>query len=650
MMPQIPPYVLGERSRWGQTLFVAGIVIASIIGLAIGLILAAFAAVAWVIRGVGWLVKSGLAWLWYGIRRWRGRDYPFQLRRPRTRASRRLALNDAYLSALPGVFGVVARTALWLFGPLALLISLIGVLLPRWRARPYFPGSMVDLETKLLGLGARRGYFHDGDAADVVTYGEFLSRQLPQLAEFLIWWRDPDASDPYRPPHPAAQAAPAVDADFGGVTLGPYPDPLGFPGLAAAAIQRKEIRGLRELFISQREIDDKSDPDLDDRSEVATIRIVTRIGSDGRRRWIVQSPSTQTWHPRAGAAPNDVTAAIAALAMREITLTRAVLDAMELAGVRREDLVLLGGFSLGGMVSAQLVQRCVERGFTVTHLVTAGAPIGRYDIPPTVRALSIEHLLDPIPHIDGRDNPAWPSTRPGAPEWISVAAGPPMARGYHLSATHHSPSYAETAGLLERRPPDTEILRFLEGDKRVAGALEFFGPDQELRDYAATRVGFSIARPAVPLYLHSTVVEGVTRGVLRTTLRRVPGVIAVDVYQSRTGLPSTILWNADVLVNSLEPWFLAIERRAVYRGLLSLLKRRRAIGIHFRLQAKESLGVTWEATVQRMADGRWREVIDVTFDTDEAETEFLPLLLPDGWSSTINYYPPDAFAPVDHLS
>ncbi len=56
--------------------------------------------------------------------------------------------------------------------------------------------------------------------------------------------------------------------------------------------------------------------------------------------------------------------------------------------------------------------------------------------------------------------------------------------------------------------------------------------------------------------------------------------------------------------------------------------------------------MTWEATVQRLPDGRWRELIDVAFDNDEAEREFRPILLPDGWSSTVNIYPPNAFEPI----
>lgn len=221
-----------------------------------------------------------------------------------------------------------------------------------------------------------------------------------------------------------------------------------------------------------------------------------------------------------------------------------------------------------------------------------------------------------------------------------MKAGPPLPGGFRLGVLHQSTAYADTAGVVEADPPGPQVAEAL-------GELSaFFGPGQRLVDYAVLREGAYAVQSSVPFYLHSTVEEGITRGSLRTTLRRLPGVIAVDIYESRAGFATTILWNADVLVRSLRPWFTQVERFAVYRGLLSLLKRRRAVGLHFRLQAKETPGVTWEATVQRMPDGRWREVIDVAFDTAEAEREFLPVLLPDGWASTVTYYPPNAFQPV----
>jgi hypothetical protein len=299
------------------------------------------------------------------------------------------------------------------------------------------------------------------------------------------------------------------------------------------------------------------------------------------------------------------------------------------------------------MVAGQLAERCADAGFVISHLVTAGSSIGRHAIDPSVEVLAIEHLLDSVPRIEGRENPirGRDASHPGS--WTTVKAGPPLPHGYRISSTHHSPSYAETAGAIEEEPPDDTVLELLEGSGEGDGGeglLAFFGSGQEVQDFAVTRSGVVDPQPAVPLYLHSTVENGITRGTLRTTLRRVPGVIAVDIYQSRTGFPTTIVWNADVLVQSLAPWFTEVERTVVYRGLLSLLKRRRAVGIRLRLQAKESPGVLWDATVQRMEDGRWRESVDVSFSTDEAEGRFLPVLLPGGWASRINYYPPDAFA------
>jgi hypothetical protein len=638
--PQLPPWVRGRRTAAGWATLVLGLIVAAAIALVLGLALVVIVLVVLVVRGAVWLWAWLWGWLWYGVTRLRARPYPFVLHRPDARRPRRAILNDAFLTTLPRVVGVITRIAGFLLAPVALLTSVVGLVVPALRASPYVAVfSLPALERKLAGLGRRRGFLDDGQDAAVVDYDGFLAERFPQRADFLSWWRDRNAPGRFMP----RQREWRQPTHFGALTLGPYPDVLGFPGLAAAAMRRTEIRGLRDLFISQREIDDMGDPDLDDRAECAVIRIVSRVGSDGIRRWIVQLPSTQTWHPRSGQAPNDITAAIVALSLQQTTLTRAACQAMQLAGVRHDDMVLAAGFSLGGLIAGQLAECAREHGFTVSHLVTAGASIGRDRIDPSIRVLAIEHVLDSVPRLDGRENPVWVGAAPNAPEWITVRAGPPLPHGYRISSTHHSPSYAETAGAIEDNPPDDRVRRYLNGSASGDGALEFFGPDQTLQDFAATRVDAGHTRAAVPFYLHATVEDGITRGSLRTTLRRVPGVIAVDIYQSRTGFPTTIVWNADVLVRSLRPWFQDVERAVVYRGLLSLLKRRRAVGIRLRLQAKESPGVLWDAIVQRMEDQRWRESVDVSFTTKEAEDEYLPVLLPDGWASRINYYPPDAF-------
>lgn len=637
-MPQVPPRVWTGRDAAGWAAFLIGLPFAAALALAAGLIILVLAVLAQLLRWAVWLALSAFAWVWYGIRRLGGTVYPLRMRAPVTLAARARVLNDAYVEAMPNLADALGRFTGFLFTPLALMTSIAGLVLPRWRARPYLAVfTMPDLVFKLIGLGRRRGYLLDGREPVVTDYDHFLKRSFPHISRFLEWWRDPDAPIRYSPGRTAGALPPALP----GLGMGPAPDPLGFPGLAVAAMRRRSIRGLRELLLSQREIDDLGDPDLDDREDVAVIRTLCRVDERGIRRWIVQLPSTQSWHPRSGEAPNDIAAALLTLAMREPTLTRAALAAMQLAGIEPGEPVLLAGFSLGGLVGAQLARRCTELGYSVTHLVVAGAPIARYDIPHSVAVLAIENLVDPIPRVEGRANPVR-SGAEGEP-WITVTAGPPISPGYRLSLTHQSPSYAETAGLIERDPPDAATERYLYGP---GGAYTFFGAGQTLRDFTATREGFTMPQSDVLFYLQSTVQDGITRGTLRLALRRVTGVIAADVYMSRSGLPTSALWNADVLVRSLRPWFEKVQRAAVYRGLLSLLRRRRAVAIHFRLQAKESPGVRWEATVRRMPDGTWREQLDVTFDSDAAEAEWLPLLLPGGWASTINYYPPDAFGPL----
>ncbi len=657
--PQLPPWLRRPRSLLGWAGLALLVAAASVVLLALGLVVVAFAIAAWVARGLVWLVATVGDWAWYLARGFARREYPFALRPPIDEDSRARVVNDAWVATLPRVVGLVARTAGFLFAPLALLASLAGIVLPSLRARPYVAVFNVPgLEAKLVALGRNHGYFDDGHRVSVQRYEDFLRDAFPQHADFLRWWHDPLAHQPFRP----ASEEWGAPHRFSGLTLGPPPDVLGLPGLALTAMRRTRIAGLRELFISQREIDDLGDPDLDDRADVAVVRVVriespVASGADARglprgdgdvardRRWIVQFPSTQTWHPRAGRAPNDLTADLVALSMRETTLTRAAIETMRQAGVRSGEPVLVAGFSLGGMIAAQVAERSAREGFTVTHLVTAGAPIGRHRLPSTVRVLSIEHMLDTVPRLEGRENPvviggAGRSPLGGgatAAQWLTVKAGPPLPLGYRIAVTHHSPSYAETAGSIEADPPAAPVAGYVEDIR------PFFSGDQVIADFAARRAGLDTPRPAVPIVLPSTAQDEAIRERLRVTLRRVPGVIAVDIYPSRTGFPTTVMWSADVLVLSLRPWFQEVGRASVYRGLLGLLEGRRGIGLHLRLQAKRTPGATWEATVQRMADGRWRERVDVGFDSDAAREEWAELLMPNGWASTVTYYDAGAF-------
>jgi hypothetical protein len=80
--------------------------------------------------------------------------------------------------------------------------------------------------------------------------------------------------------------------------------------------------------------------------------------------------------------------------------------------VRRSDPVMLVGPSQGGMVAVTAARDAVRSGeFDVTHVVTAGSPIGRTvgQVPGRVRVLALENARDVVPHLDGRANPDRPN-------------------------------------------------------------------------------------------------------------------------------------------------------------------------------------------------------------------------------------------------
>jgi hypothetical protein len=634
MLTQLAPRVRRGRTPAGWAGLVAGLVVGVPVALALGLALFVLGVVAVVVVAVGGLLALAGEWVWFAVQRAGNIRYPFPVPPPRRRRARRTALSALYLSAVPRLTGGLARVAGWVLAPVALLIGLVGIVLPRWRARPYLAVfTLPALLRKTVALGRRRGLLRDGHDAVLLGYDDLLERRFPLLHDFFTWWCDPGAGDDYTPTPGLAD----VPAGLLGLELGPSPDPLGQPGLAAGAMRRRSVHTLRDLLLSQREIDDLCDPDLDERIDTAVIRLVERE-HEGVRHWIVQFPSTKSWHPRPGIAPNDLTADLVIGAEHEATITRAALETMREAGIRPGEPVVLSGFSLGGMVAAQVAVRAHAAGFTVTHLVVAGTPLGRLPIPPGVRTLALEHVLDLVPRIDGRENPVRLDLD-GSRVLVTVKAGPSLAPGFRLGALHQATAYADTAGAIEADPPGDAVAGLL------AELRPFFGDGQRVHDRAALRAGTLTAQAAVPLYLHSTVEEGITRGALRQSLRRLAGVYAVDVYQSRGGLATTILWSADVLVRALEPWLAPTRRAAIYRGLLSLLGRRRAVGIHLRLQARETPGLTWEATLQRMPDGRWRETIDVIVD-DRATDPDVARLFPEGVRTRVVIHRPDAFEPV----
>jgi pimeloyl-ACP methyl ester carboxylesterase len=71
------------------------------------------------------------------------------------------------------------------------------------------------------------------------------------------------------------------------------------------------------------------------------------------------------------------------------------------------DPVMLVGHSQGGIVAARAANGFVAGGqYNVTHVVTAGSPVGRIPVPDGVQMLSLENSGDIVPHLDAAENPA----------------------------------------------------------------------------------------------------------------------------------------------------------------------------------------------------------------------------------------------------
>lgn len=205
---------------------------------------------------------------------------------------------------------------------------------------------------------------------------------------------------------------------------------------------------------------------------------------DGSRTWVVDVPGTQTFDPRAGDNPWDLTSN-ALLSAERHTLTmqavaRALEDAQRRAGSTGRGRVMLTGHSQGGLTAAALAADPEFRArHEVTHVVTSGAPVASLDVPDEVSVLSLEHAEDLVPGVDGRDNPDRAS-------WVTVRRSVETGLGPDGRATeaHHVDRYAETARLVDASD-DPSLVAWRRG---ASDFLDGEGGEAVTVDYDIERV------------------------------------------------------------------------------------------------------------------------------------------------------------------
>ena len=174
--------------------------------------------------------------------------------------------------------------------------------------------------------------------------------------------------------------------------------------------------------------------DDDDHPGAVDVRIITLPG--GGRRVIVDITGTKSWSAGHTSDVTSLTTNGRALVGKRTAYEQGVLSAMHQAGVRSDDDVMLVGHSEGGMVAVTTARDAVRSGrFHVTHVVTAGSPVGRTvgQVPSSVRVLALENSRDVVPHLDGVANPDRPNITT-----VSSAHGNRTVEGDHsLDDAYH---------------------------------------------------------------------------------------------------------------------------------------------------------------------------------------------------------------------
>ena len=196
--------------------------------------------------------------------------------------------------------------------------------------------------------------------------------------------------------------------------------------------------------------------------------VITKVkGPDGIERWIVNIPGTEPSRPFGPTGFDTDLSTLGAATSRgeQAELSRAIVAAMDAAGVDESGLdVMLSGHSLGGMVAADIASDPdLVRDFHITAITTQGSPIAHYPVDGGVEVLAFEHDQDPIPQLDGADNPH----RDG---WTTVAVTSPT-RSLDPMGPHGQDQYMTTmAGTLDEHgqrsggytvAPDSVVHGFL---------------------------------------------------------------------------------------------------------------------------------------------------------------------------------------------
>lgn len=168
---------------------------------------------------------------------------------------------------------------------------------------------------------------------------------------------------------------------------------------------------------------------------------IERYGDSAHPSWLVYIGGTLEWSPTGSTEPWDMTSNVAAVADQEAGSYRAVLQALQAAGVQPGDPVVPVAHSQGGLIAAELAAR---GDINAVGMVTFGAPAGQVAVPAEVPAIAVEHTDDIIPALGG--TAADDDGRTYVRRQLFAAADVPVDEAL---PAHQLVGYRETAGLLD---------------------------------------------------------------------------------------------------------------------------------------------------------------------------------------------------------
>lgn len=158
----------------------------------------------------------------------------------------------------------------------------------------------------------------------------------------------------------------------------------------------------------------RAKPDADGNRQAGEIEIIRYHRADSqdflsrgrpKNSFSVVMYGTQEWLP-GSSNPQDMTTNFAAIGGIRTDQEAAVLVALEKAGAQPGDRIEFVGHSQAGLEGAALSANSeINSKYEVVSVVSAGGPISRFNIPESVRVLSLEHLNDPTPNLDAAVNP-----------------------------------------------------------------------------------------------------------------------------------------------------------------------------------------------------------------------------------------------------